>query len=63
MLVLSRRRGERILIGSGIAIEVVEIRGGKVRLGIDAPDGERILREEVEARAKHPKTVTGREAA
>lgn len=38
MLVLSRKKNEVICIGSDVEITVVEIRGDKVRLGIDAPD-------------------------
>ena len=37
MLVLSRRRSERILIGSSIRITVVKLEGNQVRLGIEAP--------------------------
>lgn len=37
MLVLSRKQYEEIVIGDGIVITVVEIRGDKVRLGIQAP--------------------------
>ncbi len=37
MLVLTRLRGERIQIGPDIFLTVVELRGGSVRLGIDAP--------------------------
>jgi carbon storage regulator len=37
MLVLSRRRDESIVIGEDIQITVVDIRGDKVRIGIDAP--------------------------
>ena len=37
MLVLSRKRSERILIGSDICITVVKLEGNQVRLGIDAP--------------------------
>ena len=48
MLVLSRHRGERLIIGNRvIIIEVVEIRGDKVRLGIDAPEDISVHREEV----------------
>lgn len=47
MLVLSRKEGERIVIGDGIAIQVVEINGNKVRLGIVADESVLILREEV----------------
>lgn len=37
MLVLSRKRNESIIIGDNIKIVVIEIRGDKVRLGIEAP--------------------------
>ena len=37
MLVLSRHRDESIIIGDNIVITVVDVRGDKVRLGIDAP--------------------------
>jgi carbon storage regulator len=47
MLVLSRKIGERIVIEPGIEIEVVEVRGGKVRLGIEAPQEVRIYRSEI----------------
>ena len=47
MLVLSRRQGERIHIGSDITVVVVEILGDKVRLGFDAPADVAIHREEV----------------
>lgn len=47
MLVLSRKRGERIVIGDGIEIVIVEIRGDKVRLGFDAPKDVSVHRKEV----------------
>jgi carbon storage regulator len=47
MLVLSRKRGERILIGSNIQLMVVDIRGDKVRLALDAPRDVSIHRQEV----------------
>jgi len=37
MLVLSRKVGECIVIGDGIVLTVLGVRGGQVRLGIDAP--------------------------
>ena len=37
MLVLSRKKGEQIVINGNVTITVIEIRGDKVRLGIDAP--------------------------
>ena len=51
MLVLSRKLSQQILIGSDIAITVVKIEGNHVRLGIEAPAGVSILREELVARA------------
>ena len=39
MLVLSRKKNETIIIDDHIVITVVEIRGDKVRLGIEAPEG------------------------
>ena len=39
MLVLSRKKDESIIINDHIRVTVVEIRGDKVRLGIDAPEG------------------------
>jgi carbon storage regulator len=47
MLVLSRRVGERILIGENITVTVVRIQPGSVRIGIDAPDDVEIMREEI----------------
>ena len=47
MLVLSRCRGEKILIGDNIVVEVVEIRGDSIRLGISAPKEIPVHREEV----------------
>ena len=47
MLVLSRKIGERILIEPGIEIAVVDVRGGKVRIGIQAPASVRIRRDEL----------------
>lgn len=51
MLVLSRKVGERILIGEHIAITVVRIGPNTVRLGIDAPRSVRIAREELHVAA------------
>lgn len=47
MLVLSRKPQERILIGNDITINVVRIGPNTVRLGIDAPENLRIVREEL----------------
>ena len=47
MLVLTRKLGEKILIGDGITITVVDIGKSRVKLGIEAPAGHKILREEL----------------
>jgi len=48
MLVLSRKPGEKVIIGDGITLTVVEVKGNRVRIGIDAPDDVRILRAELD---------------
>lgn len=47
MLVLSRRKDERIMIGDDIEIIIVDIRGDKVRIGVEAPSNINVHREEV----------------
>lgn len=47
MLVLSRHREESIMIGDNIKITIVDIRGDKVRLGIEAPKHVAVHRQEV----------------
>jgi len=47
MLVLSRKLTESIRIGEGITVTVLEVRQGRVRLGIDAPQAVRIQRQEI----------------
>lgn len=47
MLVLSRHRDESIMIGDDVVVTIVDIRGDKVRLGIDAPQDIPVHRQEV----------------
>jgi carbon storage regulator len=47
MLVLQRKKGERILVGEDTVVTVVEVGHNFVRIGVDAPDGTRVDREEV----------------
>lgn len=47
MLVLSRKKNESILIGDDVTITIVDIRGDKVRLGIEAPKEVSVHRREV----------------
>ena len=54
MLVLSRKVGERILIGDDIAVTVVRVTGGGVRIGIEAPAEMPVIREELKASLSEP---------
>jgi carbon storage regulator len=47
MLVLTRKIGEGIVIGDDITIKLIEIKGGNVRIGIEAPRDRKIYRLEV----------------
>jgi carbon storage regulator len=47
MLVLTRKNGEGLVIGDDIKITIVEMKGGSVRIGIDAPRDKKIYRQEV----------------
>lgn len=47
MLVLSRKKDEKIVIGDQITLMVIDIRGDKVRLGIEAPKDVAVHRQEV----------------
>ena len=47
MLVLSRREGESVVLDEAITVTVLELHGNFVRLGIDAPDNVKILRDEL----------------
>lgn len=61
MLVLTRKVNEAIVVGSDIVIRVLEVKGAgpraTVKLGIDAPRGTRVLREEVEAEIAREMTL------
>jgi carbon storage regulator len=50
MLVLSRKLGEKVVIGTGITLTIVEVHGNRVRIGIEAPDQVPILRGELAGR-------------
>jgi carbon storage regulator len=57
MLILSRKVGERVVIGDSIVVTVVHLKRGRVRLGIDAPADVTVLREEVRRRVR-PRAAT-----
>jgi carbon storage regulator len=61
MLVLSRKVGERIHIGHDIVVTILSVRGGRVRLGIEAPEGIQIKRHELlfeDERAETPESAS-----
>jgi carbon storage regulator len=47
MLILTRRVGETVMIGDGISVTVLEVKGSQVRIGIAAPKEVPVHREEV----------------
>jgi carbon storage regulator len=59
MLVLSRKQGERIMVGDCLEVTVVEIRGSKVRLGFRAPEHVAIHRQEIYERISSTITNVG----
>ncbi len=53
MLVLSRKRGETIVVGENIEVSILEVQGNRVRLGFKAPAEVRIRREELPPEEPH----------
>lgn len=47
MLILSRKTGETLMIGDKVKITVMDVVGGQVKIGIDAPKDIKISREEI----------------
>ena len=47
MLIITRRPGEKVIIGDDVVVEVMEIVGNQVRLGVRAPQSVRVYREEI----------------
>jgi carbon storage regulator len=63
MLVLSRKKNESIVINDDITIVVVEIRGDKVRLGVEAPKEVPVHRREVYEAIKRNEMTHDKDAA
>jgi carbon storage regulator CsrA len=59
MLVLSRKANEQVVIGNGVTLTVVEVKGNRVWLAFDAPDQVRILRAELACRQEKPADGAG----
>lgn len=54
MLVLSRKLGESVVIGTDVELKIVEVKGNRVRIAISAPEDCRILRSELLAQGPVP---------
>lgn len=63
MLVLTRKVGEKIVIGGNIELTVLEIQGTRVRLGFEAPDSVRVLRSELIPQSPPPSPSTDKPVA
>ena len=55
VLILTRKVGESVLIGDGIKVSVLAVKGNQVRVGIDAPKDVSVHREEVRERLEEGK--------
>lgn len=62
MLILTRKEGESLRLGDDIVITVVGVKGGAVRLGIDAPRDLAVHREEIYRRVKEEASSGGSES-
>jgi carbon storage regulator len=62
MLNITRRRGERVVLGDDVFISVLEVSGQTVRLGIDAPRSVRVYREEIWLEVKRENEAAARSA-
>lgn len=63
MLILTRRAGERVVIGEEVLVTVMEVSGQTVRLGIEAPRGLPIYREEIWLAVKEENRAAAEAAA
>jgi carbon storage regulator len=60
MLILTRRVGEALVVGTEVTVTVIAVKGNQVRIGINAPKDVAVHREEVYDRAQAEKTDTSR---
>lgn len=63
MLIVTRRPGERIMLGPDITVEVMEIAGNSVRIGIQAPRSVPVYREELWTTVKQENEAAANAAA
>ena len=55
MLILTRRVGEKLMIGDDVSVVILGVKGNQVRIGVHAPDDVEIHREEIYARVRKEK--------
>jgi carbon storage regulator len=64
VLIITRRRGERIMLGDDVVVEIMEIVGSSVRVGISAPRSVPVYREEIYAAVRDEnRAAAGSESA
>ena len=63
MLILTRRAGETVMIGSDVTITVLGVKGNQVRIGINAPKDVAVHREEIYERIQSEKSAEAAAAA
>ena len=63
MLVLTRKIGESIIINDDIEVKVLEVDGGSVRLGIEAPQKVRVFRKEIQDAIREENIKAARETS
>lgn len=59
MLIITRKPGERIMLGDDVVVEVIEVSGSSVRLGIAAPRSVPVYREEIWHAVKEEQEAKG----
>jgi len=57
MLIITRRPGEKLMVGDDVVIEVIEVSGSSVRIGIAAPKSIPVYREEIYTAVKEENTA------
>ena len=62
MLIITRKPGEKIMLGDDVTVEVIEVSGSSVRIGIDAPRSLPVYREEIWEAVKEENTASAQAA-
>lgn len=62
MLIITRRPDQKVMIGDDVVVEVLEIVGNQVRLGVQAPQSIRVFREEIWLAVKEENRAAAQDA-